>query len=340
MTNEVRDGRVVVGSEVMARAGTRRPWGQTPRRVLVTGGEGFIGRHLCAALAATGASVVSVDNLSTSAPLDRARQGVEFVEHDITEPLPHPYADMVFDTVFHLACPASPPDYLRLPLATLRTGATGTDNVLDLAHRCGARLVIASTSEVYGDPLEHPQCESYWGNVNPIGLRSVYDEAKRYGEALAFAYRRERGTDVGVARIFNTYGPGMRPDDGRAVPTFCCQALSGVPLTVAGDGAQTRSLCYVDDTVAGLIALGDSDISGPVNLGNPVELTVRDIAETVRDLAGANVPIRHTAAATDDPRRRCPDITLAQTALGWSPRVEWFRRHGLPATTIAHARAT
>ncbi len=244
----------------MADGATRSAPGQTrPGRVLVTGGEGFLGRHLCATLAASGTEVVCVDNLSTSAPrLTSLPAGVHFVDHDITQPLPEPWCRQDFEMIFHLASPASPPDYLRLPLATLRTGALGTTTVLDVADRCGARVVLASTSEVYGDPLEHPQRESYWGNVNPIGPRSVYDEAKRYAEALAFAYHREHGTDIGVARIFNTYGPGMRPDDGRAVPTFCQQALRGQPLTVAGDGTQTRSLCYVDDTVAGLLALAEA----------------------------------------------------------------------------------
>ncbi|MHA0287315.1 UDP-glucuronic acid decarboxylase family protein [Mycobacterium sp. C3-094] len=305
-------------------------------QVLVTGGEGFLGRHLCARLAADGADVVAVDNLSTSAARNTDRPaGVHFVAHDIIDPLPEALAYRHFDMIFHLACPASPPDYLRLPLQTLRAGALGTATVLDLARRCGARVVLASTSEVYGDPLEHPQHESYWGNVNPIGPRSVYDEAKRYAEALAFAHHRELGTDIGVARIFNTYGPGMRPDDGRAVPTFCHQALQGRPLTVAGDGTQTRSLCYVDDTVAGLIALARHPVAGPVNIGNPVELAVLRIAEIVRDLAGADVPIDHGPAAADDPRRRCPDITTARELLGWSPTVsyedglartlDWFR---------------
>lgn len=329
MTNDVRASR---GSDVMAGGATQGTPAQTRfDRVLVTGGEGFLGRHLCAALAAAGAQVVCVDNLSTSAPrLTELPPGVQFVQHDITAALPLPWADTHFDAIFHLASPASPPDYLRLPLATLRTGSLGTTTVLDLADRCGARVVLASTSEVYGDPLEHPQRESYWGNVNPIGPRSVYDEAKRYAEALAFAYHRDHGTDIGVARIFNTYGPGMRPDDGRAVPTFCRQALCGRPLTVAGDGTQTRSLCYVDDTVAGLIALACSSVTGPVNIGNPVELPVREIAEIIRDLAGADVPIEHHPAATDDPQRRCPDISEARDRLGWAPTVS--HRDGLTAT--------
>ncbi len=247
------------------------------KRVLVTGGAGFVGLTLCERLLAEGAHVLSVDDLSTSAPgaestLTR-RPGYRFVHHDISTPPLHPsWLAGGFDTVFHLASPASPVDYLRLPIHTLRAGgAFGTATALDIAERCGARLVLTSTSEVYGDPAEHPQNEMYWGgNVNPIGVRSVYDEAKRFAEALTFAYRRARSTDTGVARIFNTYGPPrMRPDDGRMVPTFCRQALRGEPITVTGDGLQTRSLCYVDDTVAGLIALARSDYPGPVNIGNP-----------------------------------------------------------------------
>jgi dTDP-glucose 4,6-dehydratase len=224
---------------------------------------------------------------------------------------------------------------MRLPVQTLRTGALGTANALDFAERCGARFVMTSTSEVYGDPLQHPQPESYWGNVNPVGPRSVYDEAKRFAEALTFAYRRVRSADVGVARVFNTYGPRMRADDGRIVPTFCSQALAGEPITVNGDGQQTRSLCYVDDTVEGLIALAKSDCTGPVNIGNPDEVSVLHIAELIRDLAGSASPIHFLPANEDDPKRRCPDISLAHEQLGWQPTVpyreglvvtlEWFR---------------
>ncbi|WP_156688595.1 NAD-dependent epimerase/dehydratase family protein [Mycobacterium sp. Marseille-P9652] len=325
---------------------TFRPEGsgyQTPvrslSRVLVTGGAGFVGAHLCERLLDAGVEVVSVDDLSTSAPgtADRLtrRPGYRLLQHDICDPS---VADMVgtsFDAVFHLASPASPIDYHRMPLATLRTGSAGTETALHIAERAGARFVLASTSEVYGDPEEHPQRETYWGNVNPIGPRAVYDEAKRYAEALAFACHRLGRADLGVARIFNTYGPGMRSDDGRMVPTFCRQALRGEPLTVAGTGLQTRSLCYVDDTVAGLMALACSDFSGPVNIGNPVELTVRAAAELIRDLAGSNSTIELIPAAVDDPQRRCPDISLAAQRLGWEPlvdyrtglkrTVEWFR---------------
>jgi dTDP-glucose 4,6-dehydratase len=219
---------------------------------------------------------------------------------------------------------------LRLPVQTLRTGALGTANALDIAERCGARMVLTSTSEVYGDPLEHPQKETYWGNVNPVGPRSVYDEAKRFAEALTFAYRRVRSADVGVARIFNTYGPRMRSDDGRMVPTFCGQALAGEPITVTGTGQQTRSLCYVDDTVDALVALARSDCQGPVNVGNPDELSVLHIAELIRDLADSDSPIHFLPAAEDDPQRRCPDITLAREALGWRPSVSY--RAGLEIT--------
>jgi dTDP-glucose 4,6-dehydratase len=309
--------------------------------VLVTGGAGFVGSHLCEALLARGADVVCVDDLSTSAPGAElrlaGRPGYYFLQHDVSEPLPKGYGDTLYDTVFHLASPASPVDYLKMPTATMRAGSRGTEVALDIAERCGARFVLASTSEVYGDPLQHPQREGYWGNVNPIGPRSVYDEAKRYAEALTFAYLRERGLSIGDARIFNTYGPRMRADDGRAVPTFCRQALDDEPITVAGNGTQTRSLTYVDDTVAGLIALALSDFAGPVNIGNPDELTVLRIAELIRDMAGSRASIEFVPAVVDDPQRRCPDITVAREQLGWTPvvdyadglavTVDWFRAH-------------
>jgi dTDP-glucose 4,6-dehydratase len=312
--------------------------------VLVTGGAGFLGFHLCDRLLADGARVVCVDDLSTSSPTNAAelhgRSGIEFIEHDITRALGEPLSGARFDTVFHLASPASPPDYLRLPVETLRAGADGTAVALDIAQRSRARFVLASTSEVYGDPLAHPQHESYWGNVNPIGPRSVYDEAKRFAEALVFAHHRSRGADVGVARIFNTYGPRMRWDDGRMVPTFCGQALRNEPITVAGSGEQTRSLCHVDDTVSGLLALASSEFAGPVNIGNPTELTVLRVAEIIRDFAGSTSPIRHIPAVEDDPQRRCPDIGTARRELGWEPKVRaedglaetvnWFRSHAAP----------
>lgn len=315
--------------------------------VLVTGGAGFLGFHLCERLLAEGAHVVCVDDLSTSCPVNaddlRGRAGLDFVEHDITDPPADLLLRTAFDMVFHLASPASPPDYLRLPVQTLRVGSHGTSVALDIAEQCRARFVLASTSEVYGDPLAHPQHESYWGNVNPIGPRSVYDEAKRFAEALVFAYRRSRGADVAVARIFNTYGARMRADDGRMVPTFCRQALCNEPITVAGSGYQTRSLCHVDDTVAGLLALAASDITGPVNIGNPTELTVLRVAEIIRDYAGSTSPIHYVPAVEDDPQRRCPDIRAAREQLGWEPKVRaedglaetvnWFRAR-TPASRV------
>lgn len=309
--------------------------------VFVLGGAGFIGSHMCEQLLDDGHRVTCVDSLLTGsvdnvAPLSR-HPDFRFVEHDVTRPLSQ-WPDLPApDSVLHLASPASPPDYLRLPLETLRVGAVGTANALELATRHGARFLLASTSEVYGDPLEHPQRESYWGNVNPIGPRSVYDEAKRYAEALTLAYHREHGTDVAVARIFNTYGPRMRVDDGRMIPNFITQALTNAPLTVAGTGTQTRSVCYVDDTVSGLLALWRSGLTGPVNIGNPHELTVRHLAEEVRAVTGSDSTVTFVPGAVDDPRRRCPDITLARTALGWEPEtglhdglrrtIAWFARN-------------
>ncbi len=313
------------------------------RHVLVTGGGGFIGGHLCARLLDRGTQVLCIDDLSTASTAGQlsGRDGYEFIRHDISEPLTG--VSLHVDAVLHLASPASPVDYLRMPVQTLRAGSLGTANALDIAERCGARFLLASTSEVYGDPEQHPQPESYWGNVNPVGPRSVYDEAKRFAEALTFAYRRMRSADVAVARIFNTYGPLMRPDDGRMVPTFCRQALAGEPITVAGTGAQTRSLCFVDDTVTALIALAESQCVGPVNIGNPDETTVLAVAELIRDLAGSSSPITHVAAAQDDPQRRCPDISLARAELGWQPQVsyqdglartvDWFRGQLATATT-------
>ena len=313
-------------------------------RVLVTGGAGFIGTHLCSRLLADGAHVVCVDDLSTSAPANVADlhgwAGLDFVEHDITTAPNDPRLRGPFDAVFHLASPASPPDYLRLPVQTLLVGAQGTAVALDIAQRCRARFLLASTSEVYGDPLTHPQPENYWGNVNPIGPRSVYDEAKRFAEALVFAYHRSRRADVAVARIFNTYGPRMRADDGRMVPTFCGQALRNEPITVAGSGHQTRSLCHVDDTVDALVILAASDITGPVNVGNPTELTVLRVAEIIRDHAASTSPVHYVPAAQDDPQRRCPDITWVREELGWVPMVQpedglaetvaWFRTQTAP----------
>lgn len=306
--------------------------------VLVTGGAGFLGSHLCERLLRNGIRVTCVDNFATGNLRNVeelcGREHFRLIECDVTRPLPDSEMDGV-DAVLHLASAASPGDYQRLGIETLRAGSLGTEHALELATRHGARFLLASTSEVYGDPAQHPQRETYWGNVNPIGPRSVYDEAKRYAEALTTAYHRTHGTNVAIARIFNTYGPRMRADDGRMIPNFVTQALAGVPLTVAGTGRQTRSVCYVDDTVSGLIALAASSVTGPVNIGNPHERPVREIAEEVRALTGTASEIVTVSAAIDDPRRRCPDITRARTALGWSPRVglhdglrrtiAWFR---------------
>jgi dTDP-glucose 4,6-dehydratase len=291
-------------------------------RALVTGGAGFVGSHLCDALVLDGWEVVCVDNLSTGQTENidhlRDRPGFSFVAHDVTQPLPSLGR---FRWVFALASAASPLHYQRLPIETLRAGARGTEHALEAAREHGARFVLASTSEVYGDPDENPQAESYWGRVNPVGPRSVYDEAKRFAEALTAAYRRSLGVDTGIARIFNTYGPRMRDDDGRMVPTFIRQALDGEPITITGSGQQTRSLCYVTDTVAGLVALADSGEAGPVNVGNPVEQTVTELAVTIRDLVGSPSPLEHISAVLDDPQQRCPDITLALDRLGWRPEV-------------------
>lgn len=292
------------------------------RRAVVTGGAGFLGSHLCEELLTAGTAVVCLDNLVTGSADNIERLGgnalFEFVECDVTDP---PDVPGEVDLVVHMASPASPQDYFRLPVETLEAGGLGTMRALALAGRHSARFVLASTSEVYGDPQEHPQSESYWGHVNPIGPRSVYDEAKRYAEALTTAHHGSRGLSTGIARIFNSYGPRMRPDDGRMVPTFARQALSGQPITVTGSGEQTRSLCYVDDTVRGLLALARSDHAGPVNIGNADEFRVRRLAELIRDLAGSSSPIEHIDGTADDPQRRCPDITLAERTLGWRPEV-------------------
>jgi dTDP-glucose 4,6-dehydratase len=289
-------------------------------RVVVTGGAGFVGSWLCERLLSEGAHVACVDSLLTG---DRdnvahllGRDGFHLLEADVCDSVPTPWP---VDLVFHLASPASPLHYLRLPLETLRVGSVGTTNALELAAEHGARFLLASTSEVYGDPLEHPQAEEYWGNVNPIGPRSVYDEAKRFAEATTAAYRRHLGVDTVIARIFNTYGPRMSVADGRVVPTFVQQALEDEPLTVAGDGSQSRSLCYVEDTVDGLLRLALSDLPGPVNIGNDDETTMLELAHTVRGLTGSSSEIRFVELPEDDPRLRRPDLTLARTRLGWRP---------------------
>jgi len=308
-------------------------------RMVVLGGGGFLGSHLCDHLLARGDSVVCVDDFSTGRRSNVAHlhdhPGFSLVEADISRQIP---VDGRVDGVFNLASPASPPDYLALPLETLAVGSEGTRHGLELAHRHGARFLLASTSEVYGDPAVHPQTESYWGNVNSVGPRSVYDEAKRFAEALTMAHHRQSGTDVAIVRIFNTYGPRLRPDDGRVVSNFLVQALQGEPLTVYGDGSQTRSLCYVDDEVRGLIALFDSELTGPVNIGNPDEYTVLELAQTVVELLGSASPIVHLPLPVDDPTRRRPDITLARTALGWEPTTGLHE--GLATTAAAVAAET
>jgi dTDP-glucose 4,6-dehydratase len=288
---------------------------------VVTGGAGFLGSHLCDALVRDGSRVLCVDNLETG-----SLQNVEhlrgdqftFVNHDITR---HLEVEGPVDVIYHLASPASPIDYLRLPLQTLKVGSHGTHNALGLAKWKRARFLLASTSEVYGDPLIHPQPETYWGNVNPIGPRGVYDEAKRYAEALTMAYHRQQGVDTCIVRIFNTYGPRMRPHDGRAVPTFVRQALANEPLTVFGDGSQTRSFCYVDDLIRGLIALSQSGEHLPVNIGNPAEYTLLELAQKVVEVTGTKSEIVFEALPVDDPKVRQPDITRAQQLLGWEPQV-------------------
>jgi dTDP-glucose 4,6-dehydratase len=288
----------------------------------VTGGAGFLGSHLCEALLSRDHRVICVDNLETGslANVEHLR-GDEFVfmPHDLTEHVE--IADAV-DFVYHLASPASPIDYLRLPLQTLKVGSYGTHNALGLAKVKRARFLLASTSEVYGDPQVHPQPETYWGHVNPIGPRGVYDEAKRYAEALTMAYHRQQGVDTAIVRIFNTYGPRMRPHDGRAIPTFVRQALDEKPLTVFGSGAQTRSFCYVDDLVRGLILLVESGEHFPVNIGNPTEMTLLELAEAVVRATGSSSPIVFEALPIDDPQVRQPDITRARQLLGWEPEIQ------------------
>jgi dTDP-glucose 4,6-dehydratase len=289
---------------------------------VVTGGAGFLGSHLCDHLIAEGFRVICVDNLDTGTlqNVEHLRgEEFHFINHDLTA---HLELDQPVDFVYHLASPASPIDYARLPLQTLKVGSYGTHNALGLAKFKRARFLLASTSEVYGDPQVHPQPETYWGNVNPIGPRGVYDEAKRYAEAMTMAYHRQQGVDTCIARIFNTYGPRMRPNDGRAVPTFVRQALEGKPLTVFGDGTQTRSFCYVDDLIRGLVALAESGEHRPVNIGNPNEFTLNELAESVVRITGSKSDIVHEALPVDDPQVRQPDITRARQLLGWEPDVE------------------
>jgi dTDP-glucose 4,6-dehydratase len=290
-------------------------------RVVITGSAGFIGSHLAEALLDRGYSVVGIDNLLTGdtaniAPL--AGRDFQFIKHDVTNYI---FVDGPVDFVLHWASPASPIDYLELPIQTLKVGALGTHKALGLAKAKRARFVIASTSEVYGDPLEHPQKETYWGNVNPVGPRGVYDEAKRFAEAMTMAYHRYHGVDTKIVRIFNTYGPRMRVNDGRAVPAFMSQALRHEDVTIFGDGSQTRSFCYVSDLVDGIIRLMLSETNDPVNIGNPHEMTIKEIAETIIRMTGSKSRLVHKPLPTDDPKVRKPDITRARTILGWEPKV-------------------
>jgi len=295
-------------------------------RILITGGAGFIGSHLCDRLLADDHSVIAMDNLSTGSVDNIAHlaghERFQFIKHDVTD---YVFIDGPLDTVLHLASLPSPVDYLNLPIQTLKVGALGTHKTLGLALAKGARYLLASTSEVYGDPLVHPQTEDYWGNVNPVGPRGVYDESKRFAEALTMAYHRYHGVDTRIVRIFNTYGPRMRMDDGRVVPNFVCQALRGDPLTVYDDGSRTRGLCYVSDLVEGMVRLLNSDETSPVNLGNPTEMSILDFARKTLELTGSDSPIEFVTPAdertADDPKVRCPDITKAQQALDWTPQV-------------------
>jgi nucleoside-diphosphate-sugar epimerase len=305
-------------------------------RILVTGGAGFIGSHLCARLLEDGHEVYAIDNLITGSEQNIAhlldRPGFSFLRHDVVQPL-----DLEADAVFHMASPASPKGYLQNPLETELVNSVGTYNMLELTRRGGGKFLMASTSEAYGDPLEHPQQETYWGNVNPVGVRSCYDESKRFAEAMTMTYVRDLGVDARIVRIFNTYGPHSDPDDGRIVPNFIVQALSDRPVTVYGDGSQTRSLCYVSDLVEGLVGamFAEGTRGEVINLGNPAEHSVLEYAHLIRDLCGSRAEIEFLPLPQDDPTRRCPDITKARTLLGWEPRVrmeeglrrtmEWFQ---------------
>lgn len=298
---------------------------------VVTGGAGFLGSHLCDHLLANGCRVTCMDNLLTGnvANIEHlaGNEDFHFIKHDVTEYI---YIPGKVDYIFHFASPASPIDYLEYPIQTLKVGALGTHKTLGLARAKNAVFLLASTSEVYGDPLVHPQPETYWGNVNPIGPRGVYDEAKRFAEAMTMAYQRYHNLETRIVRIFNTYGPRMRPHDGRVVPTFIVQALKGEPLTVFGDGSQTRSFCYVSDLIAGIYALSRSEIKDPVNIGNPHEMSVLDFASKVRDLCGSSSEIERKPLPVDDPKIRQPDITKAAEVLQWQPKMDLEK--GLAAT--------
>jgi dTDP-glucose 4,6-dehydratase len=307
-----------------------------PGRAVVTGGAGFLGSHLCRRLLDLGCDVLCVDNMITGSEANLAselsRPGMSLLQHDVSRPL---QVDGPIDYILHFASPASPDDYARWPIQTLKVGSLGTHNTLGLARAKGARFILASTSEVYGDPDVHPQPETYWGHVNPVGPRGVYDEAKRVAEAFTMAYHHSHGIDTRIVRIFNTYGPGMRVNDGRAIPNFVTQAIRGEPITVYGDGSQTRSLCYVDDLVEGILRLLASDYTDPVNIGNRDEYSMLALAEAVRAAVGSGSDIEFRPLPADDPKQRCPDTTRAQELLGWEaavslaeglpPTIEWFR---------------
>ena len=290
---------------------------------VVLGGSGFLGSHLCDALLARGQDVIAVDDLSTGRLQNidhlKSNKSFKFVQADISLELPDLGTP---ELILNFASPASPPAYLSMPVHTLRTGSLGTMHALELASKTNARFVMASTSEIYGDPLEHPQTESYWGNVNPIGVRSCYDEAKRFSEALTFAHQRERATNTGIVRIFNTYGPRLDPTDGRVVSNFIMAAINDLPLNIYGDGSQTRSLCYVSDLVDGILRMADSKINGPINLGNPNEMTVLQLAQRVIDITDSKSAINFQSALSDDPQQRNPDISLAKAELNWFPTTQ------------------
>jgi dTDP-glucose 4,6-dehydratase len=293
------------------------------QRAVVTGGAGFLGSHLCERLLDDGYDVIALDDFCTGTAANTAhlveREGFRLVRTDVCNYIHVPGH---VDVVLHFASPASPMDYLQLPIETLKVGSLGTMHALGLAREKRARFLLASTSESYGDPLVHPQPESYWGNVNPVGPRGVYDEAKRFAEAMTMAYRNAHGVDTAIVRIFNTFGPRMRPNDGRAIPAFINQALANKPLTVAGDGSQTRSICYVDDLIEGILRMLHSDLVGPVNIGNPRELSMLKLAELIRDLSGSSSPVEFIPRPQDDPEVRQPDITLARTQLAWEPKID------------------
>lgn len=300
-------------------------------RTMITGGAGFVGSHLCEKFLEAGDEVICVDNFITGRPVNiqhlRDHPRFSIIVHDASKPL---RVDGLIDNVLHFASPASPIDYVKSSIQTLKIGSLGTHVALGIAKAHGAAFLLASTSEVYGDPIVHPQTESYWGNVNPVGERSMYDEAKRFSEALTMAFRRSSGVDTAIVRIFNTYGPRMAVDDGRMIPMFISRALRGLPLTVTGDGSQTRSLCFVSDTIDGLVAMAGATEPGPVNIGNPAETTVSEVAASIVARTGSDSMIEYVDGRPDDPQRRCPDIRRARKALGWEPRVSW--EEGLDAT--------